>query len=240
MEKEQFLKEFQENATQLQLNISIEQIEKFYKYMQLLLEWNEKMNLTAIVEPKEIILKHFIDSLTICHYIQKQNKILDIGTGAGFPGIPLKLAMPENEITLLDSLNKRIIFLQEVIQELDLNNIKAIHSRAEDFIKQEKMRESYNIVTSRAVARLNILLEYMLPFTAINGKCICMKASNIEEELKEAEKAIKILGGKIEKIDKILLPKSNIERTIIIIKKIKETPKKYPRKAGTPTKEPIM
>lgn len=237
---EKFNNSLIEKAKMLNIEITQEQAQQFYKYMQLLLEWNEKMNLTAITEPEEVILKHFIDSITIKQYMDKAETVLDIGTGAGFPGIPLKILGENNEFTLLDSLNKRIIFLQTVIDELKLSNIQAIHGRAEEFIKQKNKRESYDIVVSRAVARLNVLLEYMLPFVKIGGKCICMKAFDIEEELNAAKKAIEILGGEIEKIDTITLPNSDIQRKIIIIKKVKNTPSKYPRKAGTPAKEPII
>ena len=206
----------------------------------MLQEWNKKINLTAITEPQEILSKHFIDSLTIVPYIKESYQILDIGTGAGFPGIPLKIIYENAQITLLDALNKRIHFLQTVIQELQLTNVQAVHGRAEEYSKQEKVRESYDIVTSRAVARLNVLLEYMLPFTKVGGKCICMKSVKIEEELEESKKAIEILGGEFEKIDTILLPETDITRDIVIIRKVKNTPSKYPRKAGTPAKEPII
>lgn len=237
---EKFNNSLIEKAKMLNIEITQEQAQQFYKYMQLLLEWNEKMNLTAITEPEEVILKHFIDSITIKQYMDKAETVLDIGTGAGFPGIPLKILGENKEFTLLDSLNKRIIFLQTVIDELKLSNIQAIHGRAEEFIKQKNKSEGYDIVVSRAVARLNVLLEYMLPFVKIGGKCICMKAFDIEEELNAAKKAIEILGGQIEKIDTITLPNSDIQRKIIIIKKVKNTPSKYPRKAGTPAKEPII
>lgn len=240
MKKEIFSQDLLKKAKMLGIEVNENQIEMFYNYMNLLIEWNEKMNLTAIIEPKEIILKHFIDSITIKKYLKENDEVLDIGTGAGFPGIPLKIVEENSKITLLDSLNKRITFLQEVINKLNLKDIRGIHGRAEEFVKQKGEREKYDIVTSRAVARLNVLLEYMLPFTKIGGSCICMKANNTEEELQEAEKAINILGGKIEKVDKIILPESDIERNIIIIKKIKETPNKYPRKAGMPAKEPII
>ena len=209
-------------------------------YKELLIEWNKKFNLTAIIEDKEIYLKHFYDSLTLNKIIElnKIETLADVGTGAGFPGIVLKIFFPEIHITLIDSLNKRIIFLQTVITELELKNIQAIHGRAEEFVSKE--REAYDIVTSRAVARLNVLLEYMLPFVKVGGRCICMKSFEIEEELKEAKKAIEILGGEIEKIDEITLPNTDIKRKIVIIKKVKNTPSKYPRKAGTPAKEPII
>ena len=205
--------------------------------MNLLLEWNEKMNLTAITDPNEVILKHFVDSLTIANYIEKGDKIIDVGTGAGFPGIPISILKGEN-IILLDSLNKRITFLEEVINNLGLSKIKAIHARVEEFAKNKKEREMYDIATSRAVAPLNVLLEYLLPLVKVGGKCICMKGSNIEE-VDDAKKALNILGGEIEKIEKIILPNTDIVRNIIVIKKVKETPLKYPRKPGTPSKEPI-
>ena len=237
MEFEVFSKELKDKANQIDIILEEKQIENFYKYMNLLLEWNEKMNLTAITEPNEVILKHFIDSLTISNLIEKEQKVIDIGTGAGFPGIPLSIVNNEN-ITLLDSLNKRIIFLEEVINKLELKNIKAVHSRVEEFAKNKKEREMYDIATSRAVAPLNVLLEYLLPLVKVGGRCICMKGSNIEE-IDEAKNALKVLGGEIEKIEKITLPESDIIRNIIIVKKVKETPLKYPRKPGTPSKEPI-
>lgn len=237
MEKNEFSKSLKDKAEVLGILVSDLQVEQFYNYMELLLEWNEKMNLTAITEPEEVILKHFIDSITIIPYLKDSEKILDIGTGAGFPGIPLKILEENKNFTLLDSLNKRINFLQTVINSLKLKKIQAVHGRAEEFIKNQ--REIYDIVTSRAVARLNVLLEYMLPFVKIGGKCICMKSVDIQEEIEEAKRAIKILGGEIEKIDDITLPNSDIKRKIVIIKKINATPSKYPRKAGTPAKEPI-
>ena len=239
MQEEDFKKEIKERAVQFGVDLSEKQQEAFYQYMQLLIEWNQKMNLTAITEPEEILTKHFIDSISIIPYIQEEKNILDIGTGAGFPGIPLKIVLPQNSFILLDSLNKRINFLKEVIRSLQLENIEAIHGRSEEFCKLKQKRENYDIVTSRAVAKLNVLLEYMLPFVKIGGKCICMKSSAIDEELDESQKAIGILGGRIEKVDAILLENTNIERKIVIIEKIKSTPEKYPRKAGTPVKEPI-
>lgn len=238
MEEKQFKEELTKRAMQFGVNLLEEQQNQFYQYMQLLLEWNEKMNLTAITEPQEILTKHFIDSISVVPYIKEGDKILDIGTGAGFPGIPLKIVLPQNSFTLLDSLNKRIHFLQEVVEQLKLENMEAVHGRAEEFCKEDR-REGYHIVVSRAVAKLNVLLEYMLPFTKVGGKCICMKALEIEEELEDAKKAIEILGGTIEKVEEITLEDTDITRKLVIVKKIKETPKKYPRKAGTPNKEPI-
>ena len=240
MNIEEFSKELTKLASKIEIELSLDEIEKLYKFMYLLLEWNEKINLTAITEPEDIILKHFVDSITIRKYIKSENKVLDMGTGAGFPGIPLKIISSDNYFKLVDSLNKRIIFLNEVCDKLKLDKIENIHSRAEELAKNKKYREQYDVVTSRAVARLASLVEYMLPFVKVGGRCICMKGSNVDEELIEAKKAINVLGGEIEKVDKFLLPNSDIERNIVIIKKIKNTSCKYPRKPGTATKQPII
>lgn len=215
-------------------------IQKFYDYMNLLVEWNKKINLTAITEEKDIILKHFVDSLTVLKYIKENKSIVDVGTGAGFPGIPLAIMNDSLKITLVDSLNKRINFLNEVCSKIKLKNTKAIHSRAEEFGQDNNYRESYDIAISRAVSNLTVLAEYLLPLVKVGGKIICMKGPDIEEELKQAKSAIDILGGKFEGCDNFCLPKSDISRNIIIINKIKETPKKYPRKAGTPVKTPLF
>lgn len=238
MEFEIFSEELENVAKQIEIELTKKQIEKFYNYMNLLLEWNEKINLTAIIEPREVILKHFVDSLTIAKYIKDDEKLIDVGTGAGFPGIPLSIVKENTDIVLLDSLNKRINFLEEVKENLKLENITTIHGRAEEFGKNKKERETYDISTSRAVAPLNILLEYLLPLVKVEGKAICMKGSNIEET-EYAKNALEILGGQIEKIEEITLPNSDIKRNIIIVKKVKNTPSKYPRKPGTPSKEPI-
>lgn len=209
-------------------------------YTQLLLEWNEKINLTAITNIEDIIVKHYIDSLSILRYIGDGKKIIDVGTGAGFPGIPLKIFNSTLDITLLDSLNKRVVFLDDVINKLKLNNIKAVHSRAEDYAKEYK--EKYDVACSRAVADMPTLVEYLLPFVKLNGIAICMKGKNIDEEIKRGEKAIKLLGGKIEKIDKIflMLNGEQIERNIVIIRKVSNTPKEFPRKPSKAQKEPIV
>ena len=239
MEHSTFNEELLEKASVLSVRFSVEQMEQFYKYMNLLIEWNEKMNLTAIIEPSEIILKHFIDSITILKDIKDGSTVVDVGTGAGFPGIPLSIMNPTLKITLVDSLNKRLIFLQEVIKELNLKNVELIHARAEEFGRNKKYREKFDIATSRAVANLATLSEYLLPLVKINGQAISMKAGNASQEIEEAQKAIKTLGGHINRIDEFYLPQTDIARTIIIINKIKETPNQYPRKAGTPSKEPI-
>lgn len=226
-------------AKEMSLMFTEEQLNQFYKYMNLLIEWNNKINLTAIVKPEEIILKHFIDSLTINSYIDKNQVLVDVGTGAGFPGVPIKIYRPDLKVVLVDSLNKRINFLEEVITQLRLEKIETVHSRIEDFGKDNKYRESFDIVTARAVANLSVLSEYLLPLTKVGGKCICMKGSEISEECDNGKRAIDILGGKILKIDNFQLPSSDISRNIIVLRKTNKTPSKYPRKAGVPNKEPL-
>lgn len=239
MDFDSFKKEMNINLMALNLKLDDSQIKNFYDFMNLLIEKNKVMNLTGITEPKEVILKHFIDSLTVLKYINENDNIIDVGTGAGFPGIPLKIAENSLEITLLDSLNKRINFLNEVIEKINLNKVKTIHGRAEDFGQDFKYREKYDVAVSRAVAPLNVLLEYMLPFAKVGGKCICMKGSNCDEEIENSRKAIEILGGKIEEIKKFNLPNSDNNRTIFIIKKVQKMSRQYPRKAGIPTKNPL-
>lgn len=239
MQKEKFIEIMQEKLKKLEIHFSMEQTEQFFEYMKLLIEWNEKINLTAITEPEEIITKHFIDSLTILKYIKKDYKVVDVGTGAGFPGIPLCIMNPTIKMTLVDSLNKRLIFLQEVVNKLKLKNIEIVHGRAEELGQNIKYRETFDIATSRAVANLSTLSEYLIPLVKINGKIISMKASNAKQEIDEAQNAIQILGGQIESIEEFNLPESDIGRTVIIINKNKPTSKKYPRKAGTPSKEPL-
>jgi len=218
-------------------NLSKEQLEKFKVYYKSLIEWNEKINLTAITDESEVITKHFADSLSILKYIKNNSKVIDVGTGAGFPGIPLKIANESLKITLLDSLNKRILFLDEVIKELNLKDINTIHGRAEEVAHDKDHREQYDIAVCRAVAKLNVLAEYMLPYLKVGGTFICMKGPNINEEIDSSMKAIKLLGGKIEKVESFELEEN--QRNIIIIKKEKNSPKNFPRKAGTPSKSPI-
>ena len=239
MKKEEFKKVLYEKTKQIGIELKEEQLEKFYLYMNILLEWNEKINLTAITNEEEIILKHFVDSLTINKYIEEGKSIIDVGTGAGFPGIPIKILREDLKVTLLDSLNKRINFLNEVIEKLDLKNIECIHGRAEEFGKNKNYREKYDLATSRAVANMSTLSEYLIPCVKVGGKVLAMKGDKAEEELEEAKKAIKLLGGKVENIDNFYLPDSDIKRNIIIIKKIEKTERKFPRKPGTPAKEPI-
>lgn len=239
MKKEEFIKKMQEKSTFLGVRFLVEQAEQFFDYMNLLIEWNEKMNLTAITDPEEIILKHFIDSITILKELEDGSKVVDVGTGAGFPGIPLSIMNPTLKITLVDSLNKRLIFLQEVVNQLGLKNVEIIHARAEEFGQNKKFRESYDVATSRAVANLSTLSEYLIPLVKVGGKAVSMKASGAQEEINEAKKAIEILGGSIEKVEAFDLPQSDIGRTVIIIRKNRQTPNKYPRKSGTPSREPI-
>ena len=239
MQKEIFFEKMQEKSKDLGVRFSVKQTEQFFEYMNLLIEWNEKMNLTAITDPDEIILKHFIDSITILNELEDGSKLVDVGTGAGFPGIPLSIMNPTLKITLVDSLNKRLIFLQEVVNRLKLENIEIVHARAEEFGQNKKYREQFDISTSRAVANLSTLSEYLIPLVKVGGKIISMKASEAKQELNEAKKAIEVLGGTVEKVDEFNLPQSDIGRTVIIIRKIKITPNKYPRKPGTPSKEPI-
>ena len=239
MQKEIFFEKMQEKSKDLGVRFSVKQIEQFFEYMNLLIEWNEKMNLTAITEPDEIILKHFIDSITILKELEDGSKLVDVGTGAGFPGIPLSIMNPTLKITLVDSLNKRLIFLQEVVNKLKLENIEIVHARAEEFGQNKKYREQFDISTSRAVANLATLSEYLIPLVKVGGKVISMKAAEAKQELNEAKKAIEVLGGTVEKVDEFNLPQSDIGRTVIIIRKNKITPNKYPRKPGTPSKEPI-
>jgi 16S rRNA (guanine527-N7)-methyltransferase len=222
-----------------EMNLSDLQYNQFVIYMRMLQEWNEKFNLTAITDCDGIILKHFIDSLTILKYLNNNEKVIDIGTGAGFPGIPVKIVNTTLNVTLMDSLNKRVNFLNEVIKALNLKEIEAVHARAEELGRDKKYREQFDVSTSRAVANLSTLLEYMMPFVKVGGRCICMKGPNIEEELENSKKAVEKLGGKIEKIENFVLPSSDIERNIIIVKKIKTTNNMYPRKPGTPAKEPL-
>lgn len=239
MKIEEFSQALYKSAKAIEVELNEQQIEKFYEYMNLLLEWNKKINLTAITVPEEIILKHFIDSLTIASKIKEGATLVDMGTGAGFPGIPLKIYRKDIKIVLVDSLNKRLNFLKEVIKKLGLEKIETIHSRAEEFGKNKKYRETFDVATSRAVANLSTLYEYLLPLVKEKGICICMKGGEIEEELERAKKAIKILGGKVLKVEKFELPKSSIKRSIVLLEKVEKTPAKYPRKPGTPAKEPI-
>ena len=225
------------------LGISLTQLQRiqFDQYYKLLTEWNKVMNLTGITDYQEVNLKHFVDSLSV---VRVQNitagmKIIDIGTGAGFPGIPLKIAFPEIEITLLDSLNKRIKFLDTVISELGLEGIEAIHGRAEDYAKDGQYRSCYDLCVSRAVSNLSTLSEYCIPYIRAGGIFVSYKSGNIDDEVINSKKAINILGGKIVLVDKFSIIDADISRSFVKIEKVSETPGKYPRKSGIPEKKPL-
>lgn len=226
---------------ELKIQIDSGQKEQFDTFYSMLVEWNKVMNLTGITEYEEVVLKHFVDSLSIVNILDlnKVHTVIDIGTGAGFPGIPLKIAFPHLKVTLLDSLNKRIKFLNAVIEELRLENIHTIHGRAEDYARQADYREKYDLCVSRAVANLATLSEYCLPYIRVGGIFISYKSGDVDEELNHSKKAIGILGGKMEDVVKFQLPGSDIGRSLVEISKIKEIGKKYPRKAGLPAKEPL-
>ncbi len=228
-------------AEDLKLTLSDGDKDRFSTYKELLKEWNKKINITSITEDREIDIKHFLDSLTCLSLdlFEGNKTVIDIGTGGGFPGIPLKIMKDNLNITLLDSLNKRITFLEEVIQQLGLKNIQAIHGRAEELSRTKEYREKFSIAISRAVASLDTLSEYCLPFVKVGGYFIAMKGPDIEEELKLSDNAIKLLGGNVVETRLITLPNSDIVHSLIVIEKIRQTPKKYPRGGGKPRKNPL-
>ncbi len=219
-----------EHALKSDIELTDEQVLKLTRYYELLIEWNEKMNLTALTEPQDVALKHFCDSILLLKYadIPSESSLIDVGTGAGFPSVPIKIVRPDIKLCLLDSLNKRLTFLNEVVNELGLEDVKIVHARAEDGARKADLREKFDFVTSRAVAQLNVLSEYCLPYVKINGAFLAMKGKYSEEEISNAKSAIKTLGGKTVKVDTYNLADSS-ERTIINIKKIAHTDKKYPR-----------
>ena len=241
LEKNYNTTQFEKDLKRLGISLSEQQIEQFITYYEMLVEWNEVMNLTAITDYDEVMKKHFIDSISLikAYDITKSASVIDVGTGAGFPGLALKIAYPNLKVTLLDSLNKRINFLNAVIEKLELNGVEAIHGRAEDFAKAGKLREKFDLCVSRAVANLSTLSEYCLPFVKVGGQFISYKSEKITEEKVAAENAIKILGGSIKNQVEFQLPDSDIYRNLFVIEKVKQTPKKYPRKAGLPGKEPL-
>ena len=223
------------------VTLTEKQIEQFEKYYELLVEWNKVMNLTGITEFDEVMQKHFVDSVAAAEYVEmeKINSLIDVGTGAGFPGIPLKIVYPHLQVTLLDSLNKRIKFLDEVVDNLGLIGIETVHGRAEDAAKKAEYREQFDLSVSRAVANLASLTEYCLPFVKAGGYFIAYKSGDIDAEAEGAKRAVSLLGGRIESVEKMTLPGTDIERSFVFVKKEKPTPKKYPRKAGLPSKEPL-
>lgn len=233
--------QFKKDLKQLNVTLSDFQVEQFMVYYEMLAEWNQVMNLTAITEYNAVLKKHFIDSLSLCKAYDTSKNIscIDVGTGAGFPGLALKIAYPNMKVTLLDSLQKRIQFLDAVIQKLELTGIETIHGRAEDYAKPGMLREKFDLSVSRAVANLSTLSEYCLPFVKKGGYFISYKSEKIAEEMEKAVNAISILGGEVKGQIEFMLPDSDIYRNLFVIIKKKDTPKKYPRKAGLPSKEPL-
>ncbi len=230
-----------EGCELLGLQINNNQADTFLKYMKILLEWNKKVNITAITDTKQFIIKHFLDSLSCIksYNFSNQKKIIDVGTGGGFPGLPIKIMIPDINLTLLDSIQKRIIFLEALTKEINLQSILLIHGRAEDYGRKSLYREKYDVAVSRAVAPFRILLEYCLPFVNEGGIFIVQKSADIEAEIKEGTEALKILGGQVEQKIDLKLPFSGDSRSIIIVRKIKRTPDKYPRRVGIPQKRPL-
>lgn len=241
--QEQFAEQLKRESAALSIELTDIQIKQFYRYYELLIEWNQVMNLTAITEMNEVITKHFVDSLSLTKvfpFLEEKNWVMiDVGTGAGFPGIPLKIVFPSLRVTLLDSLNKRVKFLNQVTDELNMSNIEAIHGRAEDFGSDGFYREKYDLCVSRAVAHISTLSEYCLPFIKIGGVFVSYKSGKIEDELNTGKHAVFLLGGKLRETCIFNLPDNDMERSLVVIEKKEKTGKKYPRKAGLPSKEPL-
>ncbi|WP_010308311.1 16S rRNA (guanine(527)-N(7))-methyltransferase RsmG [Kurthia senegalensis] len=238
MNEEQFYEALKEKGIEL----STEQKQQFDTYFKTLVEWNEKMNLTAITDQPSVYLKHFYDSISAAFYVDftKVTSVCDVGAGAGFPSIPIKICFPHLQITIVDSLNKRIQFLNHLSDELGLSNMNFVHSRAEDFGRNPKYREAFDLVTARAVARMSVLSELCIPLVKEGGQFVAMKAASGEDELKDAKKALSVLGVKLNKEFNFVLPVEESERVIFTFDKVKTTPKKYPRKPGMPNKMPIQ
>ena len=238
MELKEFKEIFVNESKDLNLEINDKQLELFYQYMNGIIDWNDKINVTAITDEKMFIVKHFVDSLAINKFVAQAKSIIDIGTGGGFPGIPLKIMNYDKKVTLIDSVNKKLNVIRDITKDMDLGELEILHSRAEDLASKQEYREAYDIATTRAVSNFSTILEYMLPFIKVGGYAICMKGPNYTEEFEEAKVAIEVLGGKFDSIERLNVG-NELERNIIIIKKVKNTPKKFPRGQGKPLKEPI-
>ncbi len=233
--KDVFLKELSILNTNIDINDEV--IKMFFDYMNGIISWNDKINVTAIIEPKEFIVKHFVDSITINEIINNEGKLLDVGTGAGFPGIPIKLLNNKLSVTLIDSVNKKLNVIRDVTKDMNIDNLEIIHSRAEDLARDNNYREKYDYVTTRAVSNLSTILEYMVPFLKVNGIAICMKGPNYKEEIDDSTNTFKVLGIRLKEVKKYVF--EGQERNVLIIEKIKKTDEKYPRGGGKPLKEPL-
>lgn len=233
--KDKFIKEL--SILNNDINLSDDVLKNFYDYMNGIISWNDKINVTAIVDPDEFIVKHFIDSITINEIVENKGKLLDIGTGAGFPGVPIKLLNDKLSVTLIDAVNKKLNVIRDVSKDMNINNLEIIHSRAEDLARDKNYREQYDYVTTRAVSNLSTILEYMIPFLKVNGIAICMKGPNYKEEIEEAKNTFKVLGIKLKEVKKYVF--EGQERNVLIIEKLKKTDKKFPRGGGKPLKEPL-
>lgn len=233
--KDKFIKEL--SILNNDINLSDDVLKNFYDYMNGIISWNDKINVTAIVDPDEFIVKHFIDSITINEIVENKGKLLDIGTGAGFPGVPIKLLNDKLSVTLIDAVNKKLNVIRDVSKDMNINNLEIIHSRAEDLARDKDYREQYDYVTTRAVSNLSTILEYMIPFLKVNGIAICMKGPNYKEEIEEAKNTFKVLGIKLKEVKKYVF--EGQERNVLIIEKLKKTDEKFPRGGGKPLKEPL-
>lgn len=233
--KDKFIKDL--SILNNDINLSDDVLKNFYDYMNGIISWNDKINVTAIVDPDEFIVKHFIDSITINEIVENKGKLLDIGTGAGFPGVPIKLLNDKLSVTLIDAVNKKLNVIRDVSKDMNIDNLEIIHSRAEDLARDKDYREQYDYVTTRAVSNLSTILEYMIPFLKVNGIAICMKGPNYKEEIEEAKNTFKLLGIKLKEVKKYVF--EGQERNVLIIEKLKKTDEKFPRGGGKPLKEPL-
>ena len=233
--KDKFIKDL--SILNNDINLSDDVLKNFYDYMNGIISWNDKINVTAIVDPDEFIVKHFIDSITINEIVENKGKLLDIGTGAGFPGVPIKLLNDKLSVTLIDAVNKKLNVIRDVSKDMNIDNLEIIHSRAEDLARDKNYREQYDYVTTRAVSNLSTILEYMIPFLKVNGIAICMKGPNYKEEIEEAKNTFKVLGIKLKEVKKYVF--EGQERNVLIIEKLKKTDEKFPRGGGKPLKEPL-